>query len=79
MHKLKDYPLYYESTPTDDLLKKLRGRTQSAKLKAVRTGWVAQVRPTVDGERVELSEIATSPQEALRLLDKRMIEMGLYD
>lgn len=79
MSKLSDFKIDYEVLPTDDLLRKLKRFTQSAKLKATRKGWVAQVRPTIKGKRIELSEIAPDPQDALIKLDERLQREGLYD
>lgn len=79
MHKLKDYPLYYETTPTDDLDKKIKSRFSSFKVKLVKKGWIAQIRTNLRGVRTEITEIASDPNKAVELLDKRIERMGLYD
>lgn len=80
MSELEKFKLHYEALPTDDLLKKLQKRSQSAKLKAIKGGWVAQIKIRLDkNNREEISKIANSPQEALVELDKELEMRGLYD
>ena len=81
VHKLENYPLKYEKLPNDIevLFKKIKSRTRSFKLKAIRGGWLAQVRPIIDGERKEIVELAPSPREAVERLDKSMERQGLYE
>ena len=78
-HKLENYPLHYEKNKKDVVKAKLMRKFRSFKLKPIRRGWVAQVRPNIDGQRVELAEIAPSPEKAVELLDKRVESRGLYE
>lgn len=78
MYKLEDYPLAYESIPTDNLMKKITERTRTLKLKALNTGWVAQIRINRNGQREEVSAIASNPREALEKLDSQMEREGIY-
>lgn len=79
VHKLKDYPLHYETMPSDDLIKKIARTSRSLKLSIQQGTWYARIRMNRAGERVEVAGIAQSPREALALLDKRMRERGLYE
>lgn len=78
MYKLQDFPLAYESLPTDDLLAKISRRTRSAKLKATNKAWIAQVKINIGHQRLEISEVANTPQEALVKLDHEIEKRGLY-
>lgn len=75
---LSKFKLHYEDTPTDDLLRKIMNRTRSLKLKNIRGGYLAQIRVNSGGERKEVSEIAQSHREALKKLNQRMEERGIY-
>jgi len=79
VHELKDYPLYYEKLPSDDLIHKITRVTRSLKISIQNGVWYARVRINRKGERVEVAGIASNPREALVKLDKRMIERGIYD
>ena len=79
MLKLEDYPLAYEDMPSDTLIRKITDRTRTLKLKAVKEGWIAQIRVYSGGKREEVSAIANSPKEALSKLDKSMSDKGIYN
>lgn len=79
LKQLEDYRLAYEDIPSDTLIKKITSRTRTLKLKAVKEGWIAQIRVYNGGQREEVSAIANSPKEALTKLDKSMDNKGIYD
>ena len=66
---------------TGDLIVEIKSRYPSFKLKSIRKGWLAQVRPRNDGvaDIFEISAIGRGHLDALNKLKEKIREAGIHD
>lgn len=79
--RLSKVPIYYErlESDIDVLMDKLYKRSKSFKLFILEGRSVAYIAPKIDGHKIELTESAPTPQEAVDNLDTAVEKAGLYD